>query len=319
MSQDYRAMSAAELLQELEHAGRAPDLELIRACMERRGELTPGLLDMLAAAGDEKWEEDDPRWYAPIHAGHLLIHFREPQAIPIFMRLFRDPENENLLDWFDTALASYGLAILPAARALLDDAEAPEDARLVVPGILTELAAEFPTERVQVIEILRAALPALDENGKLAIPKPRPQKPNEVWSFVALALAELHDFASRPQIEELYREGWIDESVMGDVGDYRQLLLGSKPLTPQPFHIIETYQALQAAAENEKEWQAKRQEILKQQELLRQRVASARAATASDTQPAQPQTIRRAQPKIGRNDPCPCGSGRKYKHCHGKA
>ncbi|MGH6885129.1 MAG: SEC-C metal-binding domain-containing protein, partial [Geminicoccales bacterium] len=21
---------------------------------------------------------------------------------------------------------------------------------------------------------------------------------------------------------------------------------------------------------------------------------------------------------IGRNDPCPCGSGRKYKHCHGK-
>jgi preprotein translocase subunit SecA len=23
-------------------------------------------------------------------------------------------------------------------------------------------------------------------------------------------------------------------------------------------------------------------------------------------------------PKVGRNDPCPCGSGRKYKHCHGK-
>ena len=25
----------------------------------------------------------------------------------------------------------------------------------------------------------------------------------------------------------------------------------------------------------------------------------------------------RAMPKVGRNDPCPCGSGRKYKHCHG--
>ncbi|MDR2626374.1 MAG: preprotein translocase subunit SecA [Zoogloeaceae bacterium] len=25
-----------------------------------------------------------------------------------------------------------------------------------------------------------------------------------------------------------------------------------------------------------------------------------------------------AEPKIGRNDPCPCGSGKKYKHCHGK-
>jgi preprotein translocase subunit SecA len=27
--------------------------------------------------------------------------------------------------------------------------------------------------------------------------------------------------------------------------------------------------------------------------------------------------IRRDTPKVGRNDPCPCGSGKKYKHCHG--
>ena len=28
-------------------------------------------------------------------------------------------------------------------------------------------------------------------------------------------------------------------------------------------------------------------------------------------------TIRRDVPKVGRNDPCPCGSGKKYKKCHG--
>lgn len=28
--------------------------------------------------------------------------------------------------------------------------------------------------------------------------------------------------------------------------------------------------------------------------------------------------VRRAAPKVGRNDPCPCGSGKKYKHCHGQ-
>jgi preprotein translocase subunit SecA len=28
-------------------------------------------------------------------------------------------------------------------------------------------------------------------------------------------------------------------------------------------------------------------------------------------------TLRRDTPKVGRNDPCPCGSGKKYKHCHG--
>jgi preprotein translocase subunit SecA len=29
-------------------------------------------------------------------------------------------------------------------------------------------------------------------------------------------------------------------------------------------------------------------------------------------------TVVRSVPKVGRNDPCPCGSGKKYKHCHGK-
>ncbi|NIA11276.1 MAG: preprotein translocase subunit SecA, partial [Nitrospiraceae bacterium] len=33
--------------------------------------------------------------------------------------------------------------------------------------------------------------------------------------------------------------------------------------------------------------------------------------------PAKPVTVRRSQPKVGRNDPCPCGSGKKYKYCCG--
>jgi uncharacterized protein len=31
-----------------------------------------------------------------------------------------------------------------------------------------------------------------------------------------------------------------------------------------------------------------------------------------------PPTVKREGPKVGRNDPCPCGSGRKYKNCHGQ-
>ena len=30
-------------------------------------------------------------------------------------------------------------------------------------------------------------------------------------------------------------------------------------------------------------------------------------------------TVRRDAPKVGRNDACPCGSGKKFKHCHGRA
>ncbi len=32
----------------------------------------------------------------------------------------------------------------------------------------------------------------------------------------------------------------------------------------------------------------------------------------------KPAAVQRSGPKVGRNDPCPCGSGKKYKQCHGK-
>ncbi len=57
------------------------------------------------------------------------------------------------------------------------------------------------------------------------------------------------------------------------------------------------------------------------------RPAFARAAAAAAGQKPRPartggddaivRTVRRDTPKVGRNDPCPCGSGKKYKKCHG--
>lgn len=44
-----------------------------------------------------------------------------------------------------------------------------------------------------------------------------------------------------------------------------------------------------------------------------------RAQPGGQQSPLQPQEpARRDTPKVGRNEPCPCGSGKKYKHCHGK-
>jgi preprotein translocase subunit SecA len=40
-----------------------------------------------------------------------------------------------------------------------------------------------------------------------------------------------------------------------------------------------------------------------------------RPAEAPERDPANPETWG----KVGRNEPCPCGSGRKFKHCHGRA
>ena len=36
-------------------------------------------------------------------------------------------------------------------------------------------------------------------------------------------------------------------------------------------------------------------------------------------QSAGPAPVRHSEKKVGRNDPCPCGSGKKYKKCHGLA
>jgi preprotein translocase subunit SecA len=58
----------------------------------------------------------------------------------------------------------------------------------------------------------------------------------------------------------------------------------------------------------------------------RQAGAGSRTAVLSGGRPAsgelreaqpQQQQVRRSYPKVGRNDPCPCGSGKKYKYCHG--
>jgi preprotein translocase subunit SecA len=48
--------------------------------------------------------------------------------------------------------------------------------------------------------------------------------------------------------------------------------------------------------------------------------AEAGAGADGDSKPRSKQeTVVRTQPKVGRNDPCPCGSGKKYKKCHGAA
>ena len=48
--------------------------------------------------------------------------------------------------------------------------------------------------------------------------------------------------------------------------------------------------------------------------------ASSGAASSATARASKPEgaTVIRSMPKVGRNDPCPCGSGKKYKHCHGQ-
>ncbi len=56
-----------------------------------------------------------------------------------------------------------------------------------------------------------------------------------------------------------------------------------------------------------------------QQEMLEAQLEAHRRAQEQAQRQAEEAAapIRRQTVKVGRNDPCPCGSGKKFKHCHG--
>ena len=53
-----------------------------------------------------------------------------------------------------------------------------------------------------------------------------------------------------------------------------------------------------------------------EQKVEREQVAQVTGTNKDDSAPKAP--IKRAEAKIYPNDPCPCGSGKKYKHCCGR-
>lgn len=60
------------------------------------------------------------------------------------------------------------------------------------------------------------------------------------------------------------------------------------------------------------------EEIKRQQQAqLEAQLAAHRQAQAAVQRAQEAQAIKRTANKVGRNDPCPCGSGKKFKHCHG--
>jgi preprotein translocase subunit SecA len=59
---------------------------------------------------------------------------------------------------------------------------------------------------------------------------------------------------------------------------------------------------------------------LQRQMAQRQRnIVEGRGGANGEVAKAAPKPAARQGPRVGRNDPCPCGSGKKYKKCHGAA
>ena len=75
---------------------------------------------------------------------------------------------------------------------------------------------------------------------------------------------------------------------------------------------VEVKQATPERPTDMSRYKTRKDDIEEQREAQRAAAAGAGQASQPKVEPV------RAEPKIGRNDPCPCGSGKKFKNCHGR-
>ena len=79
--------------------------------------------------------------------------------------------------------------------------------------------------------------------------------------------------------------------------------------TPRPAPVVD--EGAQRRAE---------QLLARERSKLEDHLMNARASHGDESVPAEAKSAKKNEDgkKVGRNDPCPCGSGKKYKNCHGK-
>ncbi|MDR9468943.1 preprotein translocase subunit SecA [Marinospirillum sp.] len=118
----------------------------------------------------------------------------------------------------------------------------------------------------------------------------------------------LRGYAQKNPKQEYKKEAFgLFENFLGNVRrDVVRILSHVKIRTPEEVEEIERQRKAEA-------------ELLQQRQKARHdspAPAAGEAQQRSGEAAAQP--FKREYPKVGRNEPCPCGSGKKYKQCHGK-
>ncbi len=118
----------------------------------------------------------------------------------------------------------------------------------------------------------------------------------------------LRAYAQKNPKQEYKRESFqLFQDMLNELKhEVTRVLFKVEPISPEQ---MEEMERKRIAAE---------QEQRRRQQLQHAQVSALSEAPAEDGPARGPAPIRRAASKVGRNEPCPCGSGKKYKACHGK-
>jgi hypothetical protein len=292
---NYNDLTPAKLIQKLNMAGRYPPPDLISAIWERRTEAEPLLLATFAEAFDDDWpSDDDPRWYRIVHAGKFMLAWQNRDSMPAFARLYAsdDDAEQDWCEWFEEDLFHFGPPIIPYLKPIIgkENDNNWHYGKALSGSILTKIAVYHPETRPEITAIFQVHLPSLD-----AIPPTH----DEMWASWAEELGELADETSRDHILALGDAGVLSEQYFDKQSYLRAMNRGFKPQKPpQLYDLRADYQMSYEMEQESKKRKAREQERQRSQRM-------------QGTKP-------RTEPKVGRNAPCPCGSGKKYKKCHGR-
>jgi hypothetical protein len=310
-------LTVPEILEELRlNRGYFPR-EAVEAAIERREEMVPELLRILDEAAERPEELlEEPAAIGHLYALYLLAQFREPAAFPRIVRLFRLPAEvedeltgEVATDGLDRMLASLNHGDVATIQRLIEDPEVSEWVRGGALGALEEMVFSGQLSREEVVAYLGDLLA-----GKLE------RQHSNAWNCLVSVAANLHATELAPKLRRAFEEGLVDpfftspEELEKELSQPREVVLKrSRRRAKGPIEDVV----------REMSWWA----CFDEPALPKgSGAATEDATTASSTLPSREPEGRwtasstpfvREGPKVGRNDPCPCGSGRKHKRCCG--
>lgn len=302
-------MTIPEILKELEpYTGRFP-MKAMKAAVEQREAITPELLRVVEQVADNP-EEFAKRQDYMVHvfALFLLAQFRETRAYPAIVRMFSAPgetpfdlAGDTVTEGLCRILASVYDGDPAGLYGLIENEQANEFVRSAAMEALLVLEHEGLMPREKVVEYLRSLF-----QGKLQ------RTYSYAWDGLVFAVANL----PAPELLEEVRQAYADDLADPGVAD----LEGIEQDIAAPESGRREGQHFITDAINEMEWWSS----FHPEDSLPKKLPRAETSIPPSPLPASslgpdyvvPQPFVR-EPKIGRNEPCPCGSGKKYKKCCG--
>lgn len=300
-------MTIPEILKDLElFTGQFP-LAAMQEAIQQREAITPELLRIVEAIAANPTE--NARREAnllPVFTLYLLAQFRETGAYPSVVKMFSAPGETSydlVGDTVTQGLNRIFASVYDGNRAplygLIENAQANEYVRdaAIGPILVLENTGQMP--RAEVIEYFRTRF-----HGRLE------REPSFAWNGLVCAVADLPAPELLDEVRQAYAQGLVDEQV-ADLKDIER-----DAATPHPRGREGRTLITDAIGEIE-DWACFDADEPGPPEPPDMQVPAAPPPAAAPTEYVPPKPFIR-EPKIGRNDPCPCGSGKKYKRCCGK-